>query len=142
MKLKAVGERMIEQGWKPPTNWKDKAKKREHARRVLARGSVNARVGRIERMLRWGLENDLVPGRRLPGVPRGRRREVRPLEGRRDGAGAAGPPRRHRGSGALRGAAGRGDDHLQLLSAVRPGEVVLIRGRALERTGDSCAGVL
>ncbi len=56
--LKAVRDLMV-QGWKHP-------KHGEQAN--LSRGVVNQRIGRIRRVWKWGVENELLPAAVLPGL--------------------------------------------------------------------------
>jgi integrase len=113
--LKAVRERMIDAG--------------------LCRGVVNQRVGRVRRMFRWCVENELVPPSVLEGL-----RAVRGLERGRSRASETEPVKpvpqawvdavlpflRPQAAAMVQ---------LQLHSGMRPGEVVRVRGVDIDMTG-------
>ncbi len=56
--LKAVRDVMV-QGWKHP---------KHGAQPPLSRGVVNQRIGRVRRVWKWGVENELLPSTVLPGL--------------------------------------------------------------------------
>jgi integrase len=113
--LKAVRERMIEAG--------------------LSRGVVNQRVGRVRRLFRWAVENELVPANVLHGL-----QAVRGLARGRSAARETEPVRpvpvafvdavlphlRPQVAAVVR---------LQLYSGMRPGEVVQMRACDVDTAG-------
>jgi integrase len=113
--LKAVRERMIESG--------------------LCRGVVNQRVGRVRRMFRWCVENELVPSSVLEGLRavrglekgRSRARETEPVKPVPPAFVEAVLPFLRPAVAAM--------VQLQLHSGMRPGEVVRVRGVDIDMTG-------
>jgi integrase len=115
LSLKAAREKMIDAG--------------------LCRGVVNQRIGRIRRMFRWAVENELVPSSVLEGL-----RAVRGLERGRSRARETEPVKpvqlawveavlplvRPVVAAMIR---------LQLHSGMRPGEVVRLRALDIDMTG-------
>ena len=112
--LKAVREQMIEIGW--------------------CRTNVNAQVLRVRRVFRWGVENELIPAetihalRSVPGLRKGRanvreREPVRPVC--TEDVEAVLPHVSIQVAAMIR---------LQLLTGMRPGEVVGIRSIDIDRT--------
>ncbi|MCI0376516.1 MAG: site-specific integrase [Gemmataceae bacterium] len=91
--LKALREKLVNQPIVRRIKFTDsetgKGKWQEKVIRVgLARGVVNQRIGRIKRLFRWGVENELVPAsvwhalKAVSGLERGRSaaRETEPVE--------------------------------------------------------------
>ncbi|MBK8975075.1 MAG: tyrosine-type recombinase/integrase [Planctomycetes bacterium] len=115
LKLKAVRERMIEDG--------------------LTRTTVNGYVARIKQAFRWGVENELVPAavfhglQAVRGLARGRTRarEPQPVRPVGDAEVEAVLPHLPPAIAAM--------VELQLWTGMRPGEVVQMRGRDLDRSG-------
>jgi integrase len=102
----------------------------------LCRRTINNQVGRIKRVFRWATANELVPPsvyqglQAVPGLRRGRSaaketEPVRPVPEEHVEAVLGVVP-------APVGAMIR----LQLLTGMRPGEVVTMRGRDIDRTGE------
>ncbi len=114
--LKAVRQRMVDQG--------------------LCRRLINHRVNRIRRMFKWGVENELVPPDVLHSL-----QAVAPLKKGRTTARESEPVRpvalEH--VEAVLPAVARqiaAMIQLQLLTAMRPGEVVLMRPADIDQSGD------
>ncbi len=115
LSLKAVRGSMIESGW--------------------ARNTINDRVFRIKRMFRWATENELLPPsvlhglQAVPGLKRGRStaRETEPVKPVSEHLIQAVQPHVSAEVWAM--------IQLQVLTAMRPGEVVLMRGCDLDTTG-------
>jgi integrase len=101
----------------------------------LSRRVINARVNRIRRVFKWGVENELVGPEILHALQavaplkKGRssapeRREVQPV------------PQQHIDAvRALVSSPVRAMIDLQLLTGMRPGEVVIMRPRDIDRNG-------
>jgi integrase len=113
--LKAVRQRMIDAGW--------------------CRGVVNQRIGRVRRVFRWAVEQELVPPSVLQGLAavrglqRGRSsaRETEPIKPVPQAfVDATLPHLRPQVAAMVR---------LQLLTGMRPGEVVIMRGLDIDMTG-------
>lgn len=113
--LKACREKMIERGW--------------------MRKTINANVGRVRRIFRWGVENELVPAATyqalcaVPGLQRGRTTakdgaKVRP-------AGAAEVAAVKARAGSVIAAM----IDMQLLTGARPGEVCIMRPMDIDQSG-------
>jgi integrase len=113
--LKAVRQRMIEAD--------------------LCRGVINQRVGRIRRLFRWAVENELVPAgvlhglQAVRGLQRGRSpaRESQPVKPVPEAFVEATLPHLLSPVAAM--------VRLQLLTGMRPGEVVIMRAIDLDTTG-------
>lgn len=113
--LKAVRERMIAAGW--------------------CRGVVNQRVGRVRRLFKWAVENELVPSavlhglQAVRGLARGRSaaRETEPVRPVAEWVIAAVLPSLLPPVAAML--------QLQLYTGMRPGEVCRMRGIDLDMTG-------
>lgn len=114
--LKAVRQIMIDQG--------------------LSRRHINQRVNRVRRVFKWGVENELVPPSVLHGLQavaplkmgRTAAPETKPVGPAPDDAVDAVLPHVSRQVATM--------IELQRLAGMRPGEVVLIRPRDVEREGD------
>jgi integrase len=123
--LKAVRQKMID-GYEHP---------KYGLQRPLCRGVVNQRIGRIRRMFKWAVENELVPPSVLLGL-----QAVRGLQQGRSPARETEPVKpvpvtfveailphvRPPVAAMVR---------LQLLTGMRPGEVVIMRAIDLDTTG-------
>jgi integrase len=113
-----------------------KAVRKEMIRAGGCRTEINRRVGRIVRMFKWGVSEELVP----PSV----HEALRSVAGLRKGRSAARekPPVRPVSDGdveAIRPFVGRriwAMVELQRLTGMRPGEVVIMRAADLDRSGD------
>lgn len=113
-----------------------KAIREEFVSRGYVRKSINQRIGRIKRMFKWGVENELVP----PAVYQGLQ-AVSGLKQGRSEAGERGPVRC-----VPEGLVKAIEPHvsrqvwamvqLQLLTGMRSGEVVIMRGCDLTMSGD------
>lgn len=99
------------------------------------RRTINQNAGRIKRMFRWGVENEMVPGEvyhalcAVEGLKRGR-------SAAKESEGVKPVPEEHVEKvlpivSAAVGAMIR----VQLLTGMRPGEVVIMRGCDIDRTG-------
>ncbi len=115
LRLKAVRQAMIDGG--------------------LSRGVINQRIGRIKRLFKWGVENELVRGETLhalqavAGLRKGRTdaREADPIE-----------PADERIVERVRNVCSHqiaAMIKLQIATGMRPGEVVLLRPCDVERSG-------
>jgi integrase len=101
----------------------------------LCRGSINHQIDRIRRAVRWGVENELVASsvhealRAVAGLRAGRTeaRESAPVKPVPEAHVDAILPYVSRQVAAM--------IHLQSLSGMRPGELVIVRGRDLETSG-------
>jgi len=131
--LKAVRQAMMDGSWLTSD---EKAKRQKEGRQTtLCRGVINQRVGRIRRMFRWGVENELVPSSVLhaleavKGLERGRTaaRETEPVK----------PVSKAYIEATLPYLLPTVADMvmLQLHSGMRPGEMCLMRGIDLDMTG-------
>jgi len=113
--LKQVREKMVERGW--------------------SRTYTNHQINRLKRMFRWAVEGEMVPGSVLhnlqyvrairkgePGV-----RETEPVKPVPGEIVAATLPFSSRQVAAM--------IRLQILTGARPGEIVLVRGRDIDRSG-------
>lgn len=101
----------------------------------LCRGVINARVNRIRRMFKWGVEHELVPASVLHGL-----QAVAPLKRGRSGARESKPikPVPESQINAVLDVAPRqiaAMIRLQCLTGMRPGEIVIMRTGDLDRTG-------
>jgi integrase len=100
----------------------------------LARKVVNQRVGRVRRLFRWAVENEMVPLSTLHGLQavqglqcgRSAARETEPVRPVADSIVSATLPFLRPPVAAM--------VRLQLLTGMRPGEVVILRAIDLERT--------
>jgi integrase len=116
LKLKAVREKLVEAG--------------------LCRRSVNARIGRIKRMFKWAVENELIAADRyhalqaIPGLRPGRTaaRDLPPVKPAPLEAVEATMPHLPRQVAAM--------VRLQLYTGMRPGEVCIMRTRDIDRSGE------
>jgi integrase len=111
----------------------------EHPRfgpqRPLARGVINQRVGRIRRIFRWAVENELVPASVLHGLQsvrglmkgRSQARETAPVRPVPVAVVDATIPHLRPQLGAM--------VQLQLHTGMRPGEVVVMRALDIQMTG-------
>jgi integrase len=123
--LKAVRQKMID-GYEHP---------KYGPQRPLCRGVVNQRVGRIRRMFKWAVENELVPPsvllglQAIRGLQRGRSqaRETEPVKPVPETIVEAILPHVRPPVAAM--------VRLQLLTGMRPGEVVIMRAIDLDMTG-------
>jgi integrase len=123
--LKAVRSLMVK-GYDHPRYGKQPA---------LARGVVNQRIGRIKRMFRWAVENELVPAMAhhalvaVRGLERGRSeaRETRPVQPVPVAFVEAVLPFLSKQVAAM--------VELQLLTGARSGEIVIMRGIDLDTSG-------
>ncbi len=123
--LKAVRQLMID-GYDHP---------KYGAQRTLARGVINQRVGRVVRMFKWGVAEERVPEpiyralTTVPGLQRGRT-NAKETESVRavpeDVVEATLPHLLPEVADLVR---------LQLLTGMRPGEVVVLRGIDIDRSG-------
>ncbi len=112
-----------------------KVVREEYVRGRICRNEVNKRCGRIVRVFKWGVENELVPPsvhqalRAVPGLRLGRceARESEPVRPVPETYIDAIQPHVLPPVWAM--------IQLQLLTGMRPGEVVAIRGRNLNMTG-------
>jgi integrase len=123
--LKAVRQLMVE-GYEHP---------KYGPQRPLCRGVVNQRVGRIRRMFKWAVENELVPPSVLLGLQavrglqhgRSQARETEPVKPVPESFVEAILPHVRPPVAAM--------VRLQLLTGMRPGEVVIMRTIDLDMTG-------
>jgi integrase len=123
--LKAVRQKMID-GYEHP---------KYGPQRPLCRGVVNQRVGRIRRMFKWAVENELVPPsvllglQAVRGLQRGRTqaRETEPVKPVPETFVEAILPHVRPPVAAM--------VRLQMLTGMRPGEVVIMRAIDLDMTG-------
>jgi integrase len=123
--LKAVRQKMIE-GYEHP---------KYGPQRPLCRGVVNQRIGRIRRMFKWAVENELVPPSVLLGLQavrglqqgRSQARETEPVKPVPERFVEAILPYVRPPVAAM--------VRLQLLTGMRPEEVVVMRGIDLDVTG-------
>jgi integrase len=103
--------------------------------RPLCRGVVNQRVGRIRRLFKWAVENELVPPAVLQGLQavrglqqgRSAARETEPVKPVPEAFVEAVLPHVRPPVAAM--------IRLQLLAGMRPGEVVIMRAIDLDMTG-------
>ena len=115
LRLQAIRERMIRAGWR--------------------RKSINKQVGRIRRMFKWGVSQELVPTSTLaaldtvPGLRSGRSEAIEsvPISPVSDEAIEAVRPHVSRQIWAM--------VKLQRLTGMRPGEVTIIRGCDINMSG-------
>jgi integrase len=115
LKLKALREHMIESGW--------------------CRGVINQRIGRVRRVFRWAVEQELVPPAILQGLQavrglqRGRSaaRETEPVKSVPEAFVQATLPFLLPPVAAM--------VQLQLLTGMRPGEAVVMRAIDIDMTG-------
>jgi integrase len=131
--LKAVRQAMITASWLSP---QERAKLVKKGRKQSwARGVINQRVGRIRRMFRWGVENELVPASvhqglmAVRGLQRGRSeaRETLPVRPVPVAFVEAILPHVRAQVAAM--------VRLQLATGMRPGEVTIMRGIDLDMSG-------
>jgi integrase len=123
--LKAVRQRMID-GYEHP---------KYGPQRPLCRGVVNQRVGRIRRLFKWAVENELVPPSVLLGLKavrglqqgRSQARETEPIKPVPESFVEAILPHVRPPVAAM--------VQLQRLTGMRPGEVVIMRAIDLDMTG-------
>lgn len=102
--------------------------------RALARGVINQRIGRVVRAVKWGVAEEMVPETvyraltTIPGLRRGRTgaRETEPVRPVAEGVVNATLPHMLPEVADLA--------RLQLLTGMRPGEAVVIRGIDIDRT--------
>jgi integrase len=131
--LKAVRQALIDGSWMT-----EEEKQRQAKRGSLigcSRGVVNQRIGRIRRMFRWAVENELVPAavlhalQAVRGLAKGRSaaRETEPVKPVPEAFVQA--TLRH----LLPPVAAM--VQLQLLTGMRPGEVVIMRAIDIDMTG-------
>ncbi|MEZ6232911.1 MAG: site-specific integrase, partial [Phycisphaerales bacterium] len=103
----------------------------------LSRKHINARVNRIRRVFRWGVENQLVASSVLEGL-----RAVAPLKKGRCGVREA-PPVKPAPESLVEPVLAIAPPQiaamvrLQLLTGMRPGEVVRMRARDIDTTGQT-----
>jgi integrase len=125
LSLKAVRQLMVE-GYEHP---------KYGPQRPLCRGVVNQRVGRVRRMFKWAVENELVPPSVLLGLQavrglqqgRSQARETEPVKPVPETFVEAILPHVRPPVAAM--------VRLQLLTGMRPGEVVIMRAIDLDMTG-------
>jgi integrase len=125
MALKAVRKLLVE-GYDHPTYGPQQA---------VCRNVVNQRVGRLKRMFKWGVENEMVPATILTGLQavrglqRGRTvaRETEPVRPVHPDTVEHTLPFLNRHLAAM--------VRLQMLTGMRPGEVCVMRGIDLDPTG-------
>jgi integrase len=116
LKFKAVRDEMVKRGW--------------------CRKTINAQIGRIKRMFKWGVENELIPADRyhalqaVPGLKLGRAaaRESQPVKPVPEALVEATLPHVSSQVAAM--------IRLQLLTGMRPGEVIIMRTCDVERAGE------
>jgi integrase len=131
--LKAIRQAMVEGSWLTEAE-KEKRLKKGHKIR-FSRGVVNQRIGRIRRMFKWAVENELVPSDVLHGL-----QAVRGLQRGRSAARETEPvkpvPETHVNATLpfLRPPVAA-MVRLQLLTGMRPGEVVIMRAIDIDMTG-------
>jgi integrase len=135
--LKAVREKMV--GVQTRVVAVRNGKKEKVGERVvqyrLSRGTINARIDIIKRMIAWGTENELVPAsvfhalQAVKGLRRGRSsaKEARRVQPVQDAQVEAVLPLVSRQVRAL--------IELQRLTGARPGEVILVRICDIDRSG-------
>jgi integrase len=124
--LKAIRQKMIE-GYEHP---------KYGPQRALCRGVVNQRVGRIRRMFKWAVENEIVPASVLLGLQavrglqqgRSSARETEPVKPVPEPFVEAILPHLRPPVAAM--------VRLQMLTGMRPGEVVLMRAIDLDMSGE------
>jgi integrase len=123
--LKVVRQKMVD-GYEHP---------RYGPQQALCRSVINQRVGRIRRLFKWGVEHELVSASVLQGLQsvrglqkgRSEARETEPIQPVPvEHVEAVLPHVRPPVAAMLR---------LQLLTGMRPGEVVLLRGADLDMSG-------
>jgi integrase len=125
LKLKAVRQRMIE-GEPAPEG---------EQRRGLARSEINKRIGRIKRVFRWGVENEMVPPyvlhglQAVVGLARGRSeaRETAPVKPAPEAFVDAVKPHVSAQVWAM--------IQLQRFTGMRPGEVTTMRSCDIDTSG-------
>jgi integrase len=131
--LKAVRQAMISGSWLKPEE-KEKYQKRGKPME-LSRGVANQRIGRLRRLFKWAVENELVPPTvyhgllAVRGLQRGRTeaRETEPVKPvPLAHVEAILPFLRPTVANMVR---------LQLFTGMRPGEVVIMRGIDIDMTG-------
>jgi integrase len=131
--LKAVRQAMVEGSWLTD---KEKAKRLKLGQKLqYCRGVVNQRVGRIRRMYRWGVENELVAPSVLQGLQavrglaKGRSsvRETEPIKPVPQAFVDATLPYMLPPVAAM--------VRIQLLTGMRPGEAVVMRAIDLDMAG-------
>ncbi len=113
-----------------------KAVREKMVRAGNCRSEINRRIGRVVRMFKWGVAEELVP----PGVLEG----LRAVAGLRKGRSAARekPPIRPVSNQDVEaalphlGSRVRAMVELQQMTGMRPGEVVILRSGDLDMTGD------
>lgn len=116
LKMKAVRDKMVDKGW--------------------CRKTVNNQVGRVKRMIKWAVENELLPADRyhalqaVTGLKAGRTnaREMPPVKPVPDDTVSAVLPHVSSQVGAM--------IKLQLLTGMRPGEVCIMRTCDIDRSGE------
>jgi integrase len=131
--LKAVQQALADGSWLTEEEKKDRAKRGWPV--GCCRGVVNQRVGRIRRLFRWGVENELVPPSVLQGLQavrgllkgRSAAREREPVKPVPEAFVEAILPHLLPPVAAM--------VRLQLYTGMRPGEVAIIRGLDLDMTG-------
>jgi integrase len=112
-----------------------KAVRQEMIAAGLSRGVINQRIGRVRRLFKWGVENELVPPPvyqallAVPGLQRGRTeaRETEPVTPVSLDAVEATLPHANRHVRAM--------VPLQLLTGARPGEVCVMRACDIDMSG-------
>jgi integrase len=123
--LKAVRELLVK-GYEHPKHGSQEA---------LSRGVINQRIGRVRRMFRWAVENEMVPAtvqhglQAVKGLSKGRSaaRETEPVRPVPDAfVNAVLPHLRPQVAAMVR---------VQLLTGMRPGEVVVMRACDIDMTG-------
>jgi integrase len=123
--LKVVRQKMVD-GYEHP---------RYGPQQALCRDVINQRVGRIRRLFKWGVEHELVPAPVLQGLQsvrglqqgRSEARETEPVQPVPvEHVEAVLPFVRPPVAAMLR---------IQLLTGMRPGEVILLRGTDLDTSG-------
>jgi len=102
----------------------------------LCRKTINGRIGRIKRLFKWGVEEELVPGgvfqalQAVAGLVRGRSAAV-------ESSGVKPVPEAFVDATLLHvSRAVRGLIEIQRLTGMRPGEVILMRACDIDMTGD------
>jgi integrase len=102
----------------------------------LSRGVINQRVGRVRRVFKWAVENELVPPSVLQGLQavcglqqgRSQARETEPVKPVPEAFAEAVLPHVRPPVAAM--------IRLQLVTGMRPGEVVIMRAIDLDMTGE------
>ena len=102
----------------------------------LSRGTINSRLGKIRRMFKWAIAAELIPPSVLQGI-----KAVEPLRPHQDGVrerAKVKPVAAEAVAAALPFCSGpiRAMIELQLLTGMRPGEVMALRPGDLDRAGD------